>query len=159
MSMAVNAVWAAVAISSVATAAAGVVSYVGQQQAADAAEDAGRMQKEAADAAARNAEAQSRESINRERINNRRRLARMRAKAGTSGLVMTGSALDVFAETAGVLELGVQDANRAGNMEAGNMRDQGAMSLWEARSTAAAQRLSSYGTLLSTAGSAAKTWV
>ncbi len=133
----------------------GGVKFYGAQQAAKAAEDAGEAQQRAAAAAAHNEELQNAETVKRERINKRRRLARLRADHGTSGLVMSDSSMDVFAETAGMMELTIQDAARAGNMEAANMRNQGNMALWEARTQAAATRVSSYGTLLSNASSAA----
>lgn len=142
-------------IALIAMIAGAATSFAGAQQQAKAAEDAGKAQKAAADASARNEELQNAEAIKRERINKRRRLARMRAAHGTSGLVMSDSSMDVFSETAGVMELQIQDAARAGNMEAANMRNQGSMALWEARTQAAATRMSSYGTLLSDASGVA----
>lgn len=140
-------------IALIAMIAGAATSYVGAQQSAEAAEDAGEAQKAAADASARNEELQNAEAIKRERINKRRRLARMRAAHGTSGLTMADSSMDVFAETAGVMELQIQDAARAGNMEAANQRNAGNMALWESRTQAAATRMASYGTLLSDASS------
>ena len=151
-----DAIYAYLAYAAIAAAAVGAgVSYVGAQKSANAAEDAAKAQKEAADAAALNEQLQNAESIKRERTNKRRRLARMRADYGTSGVVMADSSMDVFAETSGIMELQIQDAARAGEMNAANMRNQGAMSLWEGRTQAAATRMASYGTLLSDVGSAA----
>jgi len=130
-------------------------TYVGQQKAADAAEEAGKMQKKAADQNARNTELQTAENIRRERVNNRRRLARMRSDmAGTSGLVFDGTMEDAFLETAGQMELQIQDTAREGSMEAANSRSAGAMAQWEARAQATATRIQSYGTLISSAGGA-----
>jgi len=138
------------AYAAIAAAAVGAgVSYVGAQKAADAADQAGKQQKEAADAAARNSELQAAESIRRERINKRRRLARLRSDMNAGGVVMADSTMDVFAETAGREEINIQDAARTSNMDAANTRNQGSMSLWEARASARATRISSYGTLLS----------
>jgi hypothetical protein len=136
-------------------AVGGAVSYVGQQKAADAAEDAGKAQKEAADAAARNEEMQTAENVRRERITRQRRLARLRSQMNAGGVVMADSSMDVFAETAGITELQVQDIGRSGQLASTNYRNDGAMSLWEARSQAAATRISSYGTLLATGSSMA----
>ncbi len=145
--------WIAI-ITAVISAAGAATSYVGQQSAAKAAEDTGRQQQAAADASARNQEAQTNEAILRERTNNRRRLARMHADmAGTSGLTMGGSSMDVFAETSGNMELQVQDAARAGSMAAANTRMQGDMALWQGRTSATATRIGSYGSLL-TSGAA-----
>lgn len=128
--------------------AGAATSYIGAQQSADAAEEAGKAQQEAAARQARNEELQTAEAINRERVNKRRRLARLRADLGQTGLAMGGTLADSFTETAGTLELGIQDRARAGAMEAGNLRSQGDMALWEARQQAIGTRISSYGSLL-----------
>lgn len=133
------------------------VSYVGQQRAAAAAEAAGAAQQKAAAQAAHNLELQNQEAINRERVNKRRRLARLRADQGTSGVVMSGSSMDVFAETSGNMELGIQDSARAGAMEAYNLRTQGDMALWQGRTQAVASRIGSYGTLLTDASRMSET--
>jgi multidrug efflux pump subunit AcrA (membrane-fusion protein) len=147
------------AIASLIMSAVGAgVSYVGSQQAAKAAEDAGRAQQAAADAAARNAELQAAENTSRERVNARRRLARMRAgMAGTSGLVFDGSMQDAFTETAGQFELQIQDAARSAHMDAANKRSQGDMALWESRAQSMAIKTRSYGTLLTDGAALAKT--
>ncbi len=150
MSMAYIAVATAV-ISAIGAA----TSYVGAQKSADAAEDAGKAQKAAADASARNEELQGAETIKRERLNKQRRLARLRSDMNRGGVVMDGSSMDVFGETAGAMELQLQDASRAMNMDASNQRSAGAMSLWEARSQAAGTRLAATGTLLSDSASIA----
>jgi hypothetical protein len=126
------------------------LSFMGSQKAAAAAEDAGEAQRDAANAQARNEELQTAENVRRERQNNRRDLARARAvMAGTSGMAMGGSLQDAFVETAGRLELEVQDKARAGAMDANNITSQGEMALWEAKAKASSTRMASYGTLLS----------
>jgi len=141
------------AISAISAAAGAAVSYQGSKNAAEAAEDNAKAQNKAAEMAARNTELEGAEAIKRERINKRRALARLRADHGTSGVVMDGSSMDVFAETAGGMELRIQDAARGNAMEASNQRRSGAVALWEGRQQAAATRISAYGTLLSdTAG-------
>ncbi len=55
---------------------------------------------------------------------------------------------DAFTETAGRLEVGIQDQARAGALNASNLQSQGDMALWESRAQASATRLSGYGTLL-----------
>lgn len=150
-----DAIYIALAI---AAAAGTAVSYVGAKNAADAAEEAGKAQKAAADAAARNEELQAAESIKRERLNKRRRLARMRSELNAGGVVMGDSTMDVFKETAGREELAIQDAARASNMDAANVRSQGNLALWEGRTAAVGQRISSYGTLISGASNVASTY-
>jgi len=132
------------------------ISFIGSQQSADAQEDAGEARQKAAAQAARNEELQAAENARRERVNKRRELARYRARfAGTSGLSMSGTMQDAFAETAGHFELGVQDQSRQASMQAANLRSQGDTALWESRATALGTRISSYGTLLSDVGSMA----
>ncbi len=139
----------------VIAAIGGTVTAIGQHKAAEATEDAGKAQREAAMQDARNKELQAAENAKRERLNHQRDLARMRARQAGNGLTMDGSQMDVFAETSGRLELGVQDKARADALDAQNLRSAGDMALWEAGASAAAQRISSYGTLLTTAGGAA----
>lgn len=132
------------------------VTYAGAQKAADAAEEAGKMQQLAADQSARNIELQTAENIRRERVNKRRRLARMRTNmAGTSGLVFDGTMQDAFTETAGQMELTIQDSARESAMQAQNVRSQGDMALWQGKAAAVSTRAQSYGTLLSDASSIA----
>lgn len=148
-----------VGIASVVVSAIGAgVSYAGAQAQAKAAEEQGRAQVKAADAAARNAELQAAENIRRERINKRRRLARLRSSMNAGGVVMSDSSMDVFAETAGREELAIQDAAREANLDAANTRNAGAVAGWEARALARATRVSSYGTLLSDASKTATTY-
>lgn len=133
-------------------------SFIGAQKSADAQEKAGKLQQKAASQAARNEELQAAETVSRERVNKRRALARYRAMlAGQSGLSVEGSVLDAFTETAGRMEMEVQDIARAGAMNAANLRSQGETALWEARAGALGTRISSYGTLLSSASSLAST--
>lgn len=134
------------------------VSYAGQQQQAKAQEEAGRAQAEAAAAAARNEEQQTAENIRRERVNKRRRLARMRSQMNAGGVVFSDSTIDVFKETAGNMELGIQDAARAGALDTVNLRNQGSMAAWEARAMARATRVAAYGSLISSASSTASSY-
>ena len=146
--------WIAI-FAAVSAAAGSATSFVGAQKSASAAEDAGKAQQAAAEASARNEELQGAETIRRERLNKRRRLARLRSDMNAGGVVMDNSSMDVFAETAGAMELQIQDASRAMNMDASNQRSAGAMSLWEARSQAAGTRIAAAGTLLSDSASIA----
>lgn len=125
------------------------LSLFGSNSAAKAAEKAARRQQQVADIEARNIELTTAENIGRARTNARRRLARIRSEYGTSGVVADGSTADVFAETAGRLELEIQDAARAGVMDAANRRSAGETAAWEGRVRAASMRMQSYGTLLS----------
>ncbi len=135
-------------------AASAAYSYDQSRKSAKAQEQAGVYQKMAADQAAKNTALQNDENIRRERINKKRRLARLRSgMAGTSGLVMEGSLEDAFAESAGRMELEIQDMARAGEMDAATQRRAGDISLWEARTGAVATRAQATGSLLSSAAS------
>ena len=143
------------AISAILGLAGMGLSLWGASQSAKAAEKAARRQQEIAALEARNIEAQTAENISRGRINARRRLGRLRADLGTSGVVFGDSTADAFAETAGALELEIQDAARAGAMDAQNRREAGNMAAWEGSVKAASMRMQSVGTLLSGATSIA----
>lgn len=64
----------------------------------------------------RAAEAQARAEADRKRMENERLLASQRARYGKAGVVNEGTPLAVMAETAGLLELGVQDAHYQADM-------------------------------------------
>ncbi|MDB6077724.1 MAG: hypothetical protein JWO82_1471 [Akkermansiaceae bacterium] len=137
-------------------AASAAYSYNQSQKSADAQEEAGLMQKKTADQNAMMQEQQTAETVRRERVNSKRRLARIRTGSNAgSGLVNEGSIEDAFIETAGREELRIQDAARAGAMDAQGTRQQGEMSLWEARTQAVGTRVAANGTLLSNLGSMA----
>lgn len=137
------------AISAILGLAGAGLSFWGSSQSAKATEKAARRQQEVAALEARNIELQTAENISRGRINARRRLGRLRADLGTSGVVFGDSTADAFAETAGQLELEIQDAARSGAMDAQNRRDAGTMAAWEGSVKAASIRMQSVGTLLS----------
>lgn len=137
------------AITSILGLAGSWLSYSGTKAAAKAQEQAALRQQEAARLQARNIENQTAENLTRARVNARRRLARLRADYGTSGIAFGDSTESVFAETSGRLELEIQDAARAGAMDAQNIRSAGDMAAWEGRVRAAGMRQQAMGTLLS----------
>lgn len=134
-------------------AAGSAISAAGSGYAAKGAEEAARAQRDAAEKQARNVELQTAENVSRQRSNANRALARLRADYGNSGIVLDGSIEDAYSETTGRLELELQDAARAGAMQAANIRSHGEMAMWEGRQAAAATRLQGYGSLLSSASS------
>lgn len=120
-------------ISAIVGAVGTGVSIYGQAQAANAAQDAAAYNNKLAEQAARNKELEAVEAIKRERDANRARLGEIRARLGTTGtLADEGSPLLILGESAGRLELGIQDAARNASMQAAAMRAQGKMGLWEA---------------------------
>lgn len=139
------------AISAVLGLAGTWLSFKGAQDSAKATVQYAKRQQEVAALDARNIERQAAENAIRARVNARRNLARLRGNMGTSGMVFGDSMEDAFVETAGRLELDVQDAARAAAMESQNRRSQGDVALWEGRVRAGAMQMQSYGTLLSDA--------
>lgn len=138
-------------------AASAAYSYSASQDAAEATEEAGVIQQKAANQQARNTELEQAEAVRRMRDNKRRQLARIRSGMNTSGLVFEGSLEDAFGETAGRLELEIQDAARAGSIQAQNQRSAGELALWEAKTQAVATRVEATGSLLSSGASMAGT--
>jgi hypothetical protein len=125
------------------------ISYDASRDQARAAEQAGAIQKDAADKAADVAELEAAEASRRARNDKDRKLARIRAGMNQSGLVFEGSLEDVFAETAGRMELEVLDASRARVQESQNLRSRGDLALWEARTQSVAAHAQGVGTILS----------
>jgi hypothetical protein len=108
-----------------------------QMQAAKYNANAGRLSAEynlkLAENEATNSENQTSEGVKRQRISNRSALADLRNRASSSGLQSTtGASLLVAGESAGRLEIGIQDAVRASAMQAASLRARGRMGLWEA---------------------------
>ena len=137
-------------------AATAIYSFNAAQDSADAQEQAGLNQKLAAEQEARNQELTLAENLRRERVNKRRRLARMRTAQNNGGLAFEGSSLeDSFTESAGLMELEILDAARAGSMEAANTRSAGDLALWESRVGALSTRREATGSLLSSVSSIA----
>jgi hypothetical protein len=147
-----------VGIATVVSAIGAGVTFAGAQASAKAAEQQGRDQMRAAEAAARNKELQTAENVRRERLNKRRKLARLRSEMNSGGVVMADSSMDVFAETAGNAELAIQDVARESSLDTTNTRNAGSMAAWEARALARATRVQSYGTLLSDTSKAASSY-
>lgn len=126
-----------------------------QQQQAKSQERAAAYNARLAENEAKNREAESHEAIRRQRIENRRKLSRIRAQLASQGtLTTTGSPLAILGESAGNMELALQDAKRASDMQAASFRSQGQMGLWEADQAKAAANISSAATVLNGATSA-----
>jgi hypothetical protein len=133
------------------------ISYDASRDQARAAEQTGFQQKLAADKAAEVATLEAAEASRRARDDKDRKLARIRAGMNQSGLVFEGSLEDVFAETAGRMELEILDASRAKVQEVQNIRGQGELAMWQARTQAVAAHAEGVGTILSGVSSAAGT--
>lgn len=129
----------ATGISVALTLASAAVTIVGQEKAADAADDAAYNEKLRLDAEAANREMEAAEQIRRKRENDRADLAAVRARLAVSGSETTsGDPLAILGDLAANQDLEIQDAVRAANMQAASLRAGGTMALWEADANRAA---------------------
>lgn len=87
---------------------------------------------------------------------NRRRLSAIRAQYGASGLDFSGSALDVFEDSAMEAELDVQRVDYQGKLRALGENDKAQLARMEASATRTAMPFAVASTLLSGAGQYAK---
>jgi hypothetical protein len=93
------------------------------------------------------------EQIARQRKENKRFAGMQRAAIAKSGAVLgEGSPLLLEAETAGLMELQVQDARRSAQIQARSLRAQGAMGLYSARREASALQIGAGATLFQGVG-------
>ena len=137
----VLATWGATsAYIAIATAlASAAVTIVSADKASDAADDAALANKRIADAEASNRELEAAEAIKRQRERDKREKSAIRARLAQSGTLTTsGTPLLILGEVAANQELAIQDAVRATNMQAGSLRAEGTMGLWEASTNRAA---------------------
>jgi hypothetical protein len=147
--------WIATGVFLVASAA----TAYSQVRAADAAEKAAEYNNDLAKEEAKNRELEGHEQIKRERIANRQRLAQIRNRLASSGLLTTsGTPLAILGEAAGNFELGIQDAARASSMQAASLLAQGKMGLWEAEQGKTSAYIGATSTMLSAAGGAASAY-
>lgn len=128
-------------------------SIFGQNQQAEAAEQAAKYNNALAEQEARNRENETREGIKRERVRNREVISSIRSRMAASGVqTSTGTPAEILAASAGRMELAIADAARASSMEASSLRAKGRMGLWEAEQTSDAARLSMIATGITGAG-------
>lgn len=132
------------AIGLVGSLASTGLSMYGQSQAAKAqgmaadynarmANDAAAYNAKLAEGEARNREVETTVGIQRQRASNREALAALRTRMAASGVqTTTGTPLILAGESAGRLEIGIQDAARTAAMQAASLRAQGRMGIWEA---------------------------
>jgi len=121
------------AIGLVGSLAATGLSIYGQHQASKAQTAAAKYNDQLAQSEAANREQETRVGIQRQRVSNREALAGLRTRMAASGVqTTTGTPLILAGESAGRLEIGIQDAARSAAMQANSLRAQGKMGLWEA---------------------------
>lgn len=141
-----------------AQAAGTGMQMYGQRQQGKAAMQAAEYNNRLLQAEARNKELETHEAIKRQRESNRSTLSSMRNQLASSGFVSDlGSSLLLQGETAGRMELAIQDAARSANMQATSLRAKGAMALWEGKQTKYASNLSAIATGIEGVGKMAQT--
>jgi hypothetical protein len=144
------------AFSSIALGIAAAASVAGAGIAAYGLYQQGKTSKRVAEFNAKSAENQaiqedmdSRESARRERVHNRRLASRQRARIAKTGLVETGSPLEVMAEDAGRMELAVLDQRRNSRIKQSGLRSQAELTRAEGDAAFRAGRISAGASLLS----------
>jgi hypothetical protein len=136
-----------------AVGATGLNLY-GQAQQAKAQSVAAAYNNRLAENEAANLEVETAERIKRQRINIRESMAELRNRMAGSGLITTsGTPLLLAGETAGRLELSIQDAARQAAIQAASARAQGKMGLFEAKQAGDASKLAMFGSAMSGATS------
>lgn len=143
------------AIGLIGTLASTGVQMYGQRQAAQAEMQAAQYNQRLAEQEAANRETETRAGIARQRVSNREALAELRNRMAFSGVqTTTGTPLLVAGESAGRMEIEIQDAARRANIEAASLRAKGRMGIWEAQQAKAATRINLLATGLKGASSA-----
>ena len=124
----------------VATVAQTAVSMHGQRQQAKAAENAAEFNAKVAENEALRVEQERSEQSRRDRVTNKRLQGQQRALIAKSGVTETGSPLDLMAETAGELELGILDSNRAAQAQSAQFQNKATIGRFEGKSRAVGLR-------------------
>ena len=133
-----------------ASVAGTAVSAVGSIQAGKAQEEAAAQNAANQRAQAEAEQSAAEEQMRRERANNRERLSTMRAKMAMSGAsISQGSPLAALGETAGRLELGVQDFFQRSREQYAARQSAAAMGIWEGGQASSAANTQAFGTVLS----------
>jgi hypothetical protein len=138
-----------------ATAASTYVAYQGQQYNAAVAKNTAQYNSKREENATIQADMEAREQIARERARNKRILGAQRAAIGKSGVMEAGSPLEVLGETAGILELGIQDEARAAESRRRLGLSTAANELYMGNAQAKGYQIAATGTLISGAASIA----
>jgi len=142
----------AVGVGLAATAAGGAMQFVGQRQQAKAATAAAEFNAKVQENEAIRVQQESAEQTKRTRIANKRLSGRQRAQIGKAGVIESGSPLELMAETAGELELGVLDGIRTAQARQEQLRSQAGLTRFEGQMKAKGLRRQAMGSLIKTAG-------
>jgi len=142
---------AVLALASLATTAVSTgISFYGQKQQAKSQRYAAEYNAKVADNEARNVQLEAAESQKRMRQQDRRQQAELRNQLAAGGTVTTtGTTVDLLAENAANMDLGIRDAARASTIEADSFYSQADMTRWEGRQLQRTANISAYGSLFS----------
>jgi len=147
--------WVAAA-AAVTQVASGVVQYRAAQKSAEAAETVADYNAKILQDQAINAQLEAAEQSRRDRVLARKFLGAQRAQYAGAGVLMAGSPLEVLGETAGLLELEIQDRTRKAEMDRRLAMSKSAMTRWEGAQLASGYRKQGVASILSTASNLAK---
>jgi hypothetical protein len=136
---------------------AGVTAY-GQRQAGKAREQAAKYNAKVAENQAIQEGMNARERARRLRMKHRRIKASQRVRTAKSGILATGSALEVMAETATNMEMELSDLRWQSDIKQADYQAQAGMSLWEGRQARRAGNIAAGASLLSGAAKGAGTY-
>lgn len=129
------------------------LSVYGQMQQAKTAQRVGEFNAKQAEEEALNVEMESKENMRRRRAEGARFRSSQRAQIASSGAQLgTGTALELEAETAGLMKLEELDMRRASQIEARRLRAGGAMGLYQAKRESQALKIGAGASLLSGLG-------
>jgi hypothetical protein len=145
----------ALAIAAVAAVAGAGVAAYGSYQQGQTAKKVANYNAKVQENAALQEEMDSREATRRQRTENRRLQARQRARIAKSGVVETGSPLEVMATDAGRLELAALDQRRDSRIRQSGLYTQAALDRYEGRQAARAGTIAAGASLLQGVGQAA----
>lgn len=129
------------------------LDYIGQRNQAKAARAMGQYNARLAEQNAQNAEAEGAEAAHRQRIEKRRALADINAQTAASGAVMEGTPLTVLGETGKMFDVDIADMTRRAQIQAQQLRNEGALALWQGNEQSRGLKLGSIGTLFDGVGS------
>ena len=150
--------WAATTVTLIAAAAAaagaGVAAY-GQYQQGKAQERLLNYNARVRDEEAATQERDAKIRADQLRLANKKLMAKARTVQGTQGVLMAGSPLDVLADTAGQLEMSVQEVRRGGTIEGARLRREAIFDRMQGRAARRGANYAAAGTLLTGAGQAA----
>jgi len=141
-----------VIVAAVAVAAGAAIAIRGQEQQKKAVKATAEFNSKVQENEAIRVEQENTENARRNRVQNRRLLGKQRAAVAKSGVTTAGSPLELMAETAGELELGILDANRVAQAKQTQARAKASLIRFEGANKASALTTQQVGTGVAAVG-------